>query len=129
MENKLNKFIRIQKDSLSRSCHSNVVYKICCNNCNAFYVGQTGRQLATRIKEHRSNINLSLESLSVVSVHRLDGHEFDWDNTIILDEESNYKKRIISEMLHISTQENSLNLHNNTDSSDKSYLPIMKKCI
>ena len=28
-------------------------------------------------------------------------HEFDWDNVKIIDYESNYKKRIISEMIHI----------------------------
>lgn len=71
----------------------------------ASYVGQTGRQLAMRIKEHRSNINYLVESLSVVSVHRLEGHDFNWDNTIILDKEFSYKKRIISEMIYISLQE------------------------
>ena len=28
-------------------------------------------------------------------------HEFDWNNVKIIDYESNYKKRIISEMIHI----------------------------
>jgi len=31
-------------------------------------------------------------------------HEFDWDNTQILDFETNYNKRLISEMIHIKEQ-------------------------
>ncbi|EFN60978.1 hypothetical protein EAG_13289, partial [Camponotus floridanus] len=55
--NKLNRLIKAHKDQLPRENLSNVVYKIPCNDCTATYVGQTGRQLKTRIKEHRSNIN------------------------------------------------------------------------
>lgn len=105
-----------------------MVYKINYNNCNASYEGQTGRQLATRIKEHRSNKKYSVESLLVVSLHRLDDHDFDWDNILILDKESSYRKKILSEMLHISLQENGLNLQIDTDALDKSYHPIVKKC-
>jgi len=45
--NKLNTFIRAQKDKLP-TLHSNVVYKINCQNCDASYVGQTKRLLKTR---------------------------------------------------------------------------------
>jgi len=39
---------------------------------------------------------------SVISEHRLQlDHEFDWDHVEILDEESYFGKRLISEMLHI----------------------------
>ena len=30
-----------------------VVYKIPCNQCEKIYIGETGRQLGTRITEHR----------------------------------------------------------------------------
>lgn len=77
VSNKLNRFIKAGKDPLPFLNHSGLIYKICCNQCSASYVGQTSRQLSTRIKEHKSNINRSLESLSVVSRHSLNGHEFD----------------------------------------------------
>jgi len=54
---KLNKFIKIQKDVLSQSSQSNVVYKI---DCDASYVGQTSRCLKTHISEHRNHINRTL---------------------------------------------------------------------
>jgi len=65
---------------------------------------------------------------SVVSGHRLEGHEFDWDNILILDEEPSYKKRLISEMLHISQQRKGLNVQSDTDMLDKSCIPLIKKC-
>lgn len=37
--------------------HNNVVYKIDCKNCDAFYVGQTKRMLETRAEEHRSSLS------------------------------------------------------------------------
>jgi len=57
-------------------------------------------------------INYSSDSHTVVSSHRLLGHDFNWDDTIILDEEPFYRKRLVSEMLHISQQKNGLNLLN-----------------
>jgi len=90
--------------------NNNVVYKISCNNCNASYVDQTKRQLKTRINEHIKNIALEESKHSVITKHILDkNHTFNWQNTKILDFESNYFKRLISEMIHIKTQENSLN--------------------
>lgn len=72
--NKLNRIIKNQKDPLPAQKLSNVVYKINCGDCDASYVGQTGRQLNTRIKEHRQNINRPSSSISVE--HRLKGHEY-----------------------------------------------------
>ena len=41
--NKLNKFIKVHKDSLPKNTHNNVVYKISCGDCDASYVDQTKR--------------------------------------------------------------------------------------
>ena len=43
------------------------------------------------------------------------------------DEEPCYKKRLISEMLNIKKQKNSLNLQTDTKSLYKAYLPIINK--
>ncbi|KYN31257.1 hypothetical protein ALC56_14440, partial [Trachymyrmex septentrionalis] len=114
--NKMDKYIKVQKDTCPRTSKSNVVYKILCNNCDASYVGQTGRQLKTRIAEHRNHIRHKASPRSVITEHRLlHDHDFQWDNVQILDEEPSYRKHLISEMLHIKKQKNSLNLQTDTE--------------
>jgi len=45
---------KMKQANLSRD---GVVYAITCSNCRGMYVGQTGRQLVQRIKEHERAIN------------------------------------------------------------------------
>ena len=126
--NKLDKIIKTQKDKNEQPCTSNVVYKINCKDCNASYVGQTKRQLQTRMKEHINNIKLDSARHSVISAHILnEHHSFDWDNVRILDSETNYYKRLISEMLHIKEQKNGLNLNKDTELLSESYFDILEK--
>jgi len=42
------------------------------------------------------------------------GHQFDWENVKILDEEMNYNKRLISEMIFIKRQKHGLNAQMDT---------------
>ncbi|KYN38925.1 hypothetical protein ALC56_06685, partial [Trachymyrmex septentrionalis] len=125
--NKMSKYIRVQKDTCPRTSKNNV-YKILCNNCDASYVGQTGRKLKTRIAEHRNHIRYKTSARSVITEHRLlHDHDFQWDDVQILDEEPSYRKRLILEMLHIKRQKNSLNLQTDTEGLHKAYLPIINK--
>ena len=90
---------------------SNMVYKICCKDCDASYVKQTGRRLKTRIAEHRNHIRWNTTTHLVITDYRLEeDYEFDWENVAILDEESQYRKRLVSEMLHSRRQTRGLNL-------------------
>ncbi|KYM97837.1 hypothetical protein ALC62_11470 [Cyphomyrmex costatus] len=124
--NKLNDYIKVQKDSIPHDTKMNVIYKIKCNDCDATYVGQTKRKLITRVNEHRNHIRRNTSSKSVITDHRLDhSHEFNWNNVNILDCESFYHKRLISEMLYIKTQSNGLNLKTDTDGLDRSYADIL----
>jgi len=76
--NKLDRIIRVQKDHTEYSQKNNIVYKINCSNCEASYVGQTKRQLKTRVKEHCNNIKLNKSKHSVITEHRLNfDHDFD----------------------------------------------------
>ncbi|KYN22422.1 hypothetical protein ALC57_05184 [Trachymyrmex cornetzi] len=126
--NKMSKYIKVQKDILNKNCKNNVVYKISCNDCDASYVGQTGRQLRTRISEHRNHIKYNTTTRSVITEHRLqNNHDFRWDDVEILDEEPIYRKRLISEMVNIKKQTNSLNLQTDTEGLHRAYLPIINK--
>jgi hypothetical protein len=124
--NRLDKFIKLHKDITDHNSKNNIIYKIMCKDCDASYVGQTKRKLNTRIIEHKRNIKQS--NLSVVSRHIIDmNHDMDWNDVRILDCESNYYKRLISETIHIKQQKNSLNLIDDIDLLDKAYFPILDK--
>lgn len=73
-------------------------------------MGQTKRQLRTRIREHKSNIKQDASRHNVLVEHIFCDHMFDWSSVKILDQETNYKKRLISEMTHIKVQKIGINL-------------------
>lgn len=124
--NKLNTFIKLHKDPTEHTLKNNIIYKIHCNECDASYVGQTKRKLNTRINEHKRNIKQP--KLNVVSQHIMDSnHSMNWSNVQILDHETNYYKRLISETIHIKQQKNGLNINEDTDLLDKTYFPLLEK--
>jgi len=87
--NKFNSIIKAQKDPLPADCKKNIAYKISCNDYDTSYVGQTCRQLKTRISEHKNDINRNKTNPLVVMNHRTrHNHDFDWNNVQILDTET-----------------------------------------
>jgi len=83
-------------------------------------VDQTKRTLNTRVNKHRSTGGIP--QLLVITDHRLKSkHEFDWDNVKILDNETNYNKRLISEMIYIKKQKHGLNAQTDTALLDPIY--------
>jgi len=126
--NKMNNIIKVHKDPLKNDNKCNIIYKIDCNNCDASYVGQTSRQLQTRIKEHRNHIRWNSGNRSVITEHRLEfDHDFKWDDIRLLDREPILTKRLTSEMLFIKRQENSINLQTDTELLPDIYLPLINK--
>ena len=102
--NKLNNIIKLGKDKTKIGDNVNVVYKINCKNCDASYVGQTGRRLDVGIKEHtRKYVNQDNNS-SLYTHATNNNHDIDLTNIKILDTESNRGKRLFSEALFIHTQ-------------------------
>ena len=124
---KLNRFITTGKDNIDHLSCNDVMYRINCKDCDSSYVGQTKRQLRTRVSEHKADIKRA-SSPSVISMHRMDNdHNFDWENVEILDKEPSYIKRSISEMLHIKKQLNRLNKQSDTELLPDAYLPILER--
>jgi len=125
--NSFNRFIKPHKDKNTDEC-SNVVYKLSCKDCDASYIGQTKRQLKTRIKEHKSNIKLDPNKISVISEHiNSFNHSFNWDNIKILDVEHNYFKRLTSEIIHIKEQKTGINLQTDSELLNEEYTTILSK--
>jgi len=76
------------------------------------------------------NIEIKRNSnqVSVITNHRITfEYEFDWDNVKVLDEEINYKKRLISEMIHIKNQKCGLNSQNDTELLDPLYHDLVQQ--
>lgn len=92
---------------------SHVVYKINCNNCEGVYIGQTEQKLKDRLKGHKYS-----KTQTALYKHKTEnGHTFNYDETVVLDRETNKKSREFLEMIHIKQNEKSIN-----DRSDIKYL-------
>jgi len=94
--NTLKKYIKGEKDKLEIWYQQDVVYKITCKDCEATYIGQTKRQLGTRLQEHVKDINKKSGTLSVISNHHIENnHVMNWSEVKIVDKKRLYTKRII----------------------------------
>jgi len=73
-----------------------------------------------------SDVNKKNGFLSVISNHRLErNHEMNWNEIRILDTESSYSKRLVSEMIFVKKQPNGFNKQSGTDLLSEAYLPII----
>ena len=105
------------KDQIPKEKKTGVVYKIPCKTCNKSYIGETGRTLETRLKEHKRDANQAtnrpytrgnrteaqdIRHKSAITDHcARENCVIDWDNTSILDREDNHEIRQIKEAVHI----------------------------
>ena len=80
------------------------MYKIDCEDCDAKYVGETGRALNARLKEHRrprtSHVGKHLKE------HQ---HQFKDQDVAVLHQEANWFKRGIAEAYYIELERPTLN--------------------
>ncbi len=67
------------KDRQPKNLMSNVVYKIKCNDCNSYYIGETGRCLYTRFQEHNKSSGSGLTEIGK-HLHENPSHSIDFDN-------------------------------------------------
>ena len=106
----LRKILSHPKDRIPDDNKSNVVYKINCLDCDASYVGETGRALKTRISEHRRAVEKMNFSGSALAQHAWENHHhIDWTSACILGTESHYRSRLSREAIYIRRQPSSLN--------------------
>ena len=92
-------------------------------SCHIYNIGETKRSLKIRINEHKNKRN----SESVVFKHRSQfNHEFDWEHGKIVDYESEYKRRLTSEMIYIKCNQFSINKKEDIFTSNRIYFPLLK---
>ena len=98
-----------QKDPADPNKQDGVVYKIRCT-CGKVYIGETGRSMQERMKEHDSDIWLARTQNSAVSEHANGtGHKPLWNETKLIDRERHWYTRKEKEAIHIRLDPNNIN--------------------
>ena len=64
---------------------TNVFYKIPCSDCTWNYIGETGRSLQNRKKEHIRNTKVFKKGSNIASHAWLKGHTIDFENARVID--------------------------------------------
>ena len=73
------------------------VYKIPCKSCKKVYIGETGRDLKKRIKEHKGDIVSQKPSSAIAEHVRKEDHHFDFKKAKIIFHCNNFRRRRIVE--------------------------------
>ena len=85
-------------------------YKIPCCSYPKVYIGQTGRTLGQRVKEHQRSVRDKKIATSVLAKHsERTGHTADWTRAEVLDNCSHTSKRCLVESWMIQKEPSSLN--------------------
>ena len=114
------------KDKRKVGEKAGVVYKLDCKNCDAKYVGETGRQLQERMNEHQRDIVKKKKTSKVYEHVSKTKHAFDFDNVSVLDNCSHKKVRLQLESVHSYIQSNSINRSLTLNSAYKPLLQVQK---
>jgi len=108
------KYAMHPKDRINDEEKPEVVYKIPCKNCDRIFVGETGRPLGVRIKEHRKEVDsitgiftraektraASVCNKSAITDHVCnENHVIDWEKAKVIYRESDKSGRHIREAI------------------------------
>jgi hypothetical protein len=106
---KTRQLLRTVKDDLDLKIPG--VYRIPCE-CGKVYIGQTGRSIETRCKEHMRDIRLDQPEKTEVAEHSINtGHQIDF-NVSVLDRASGYMDRLVKEVIQIRLKHKNFNKDN-----------------
>ena len=95
------------------------MYQISSRDCNAVYVGETGRSVRTRKREHADAVKTFNTKKSALGQHVVDfNHIIDWDNVKILKSESHAYRRRVAESFLINQKACSCYVINRNDGAN-----------
>ncbi len=97
------------KDPVPNESKAGIVYCMKCS-CGKCYIGQTGRQLNSRLNEHKIAIRKK-DDKNAMAVHLKNAdplHQVTLEETTVLHQEKHWRKREIKEGLYIKMHANSL---------------------
>ena len=107
--NTLGSKVSFCKDRVGKEDKNSVVYKVPCRDCSFSYIGETGRELKVRIREHISNVRNNISNSQIAQHTHEHNHTMNWNNTSILSQHKHNRSRRILEACHTLTTQNTLN--------------------
>ena len=85
------------------------VYKIKCSDCQATCIGETGRNLTTRLNEHKRATKKGDVNNNIAEHHLKKSHTIDWDSATCLAYSTDYYQRITLESWFTNLEQTALN--------------------
>ena len=98
------------KSRTPRECKRGAVYEIPCADCDSVYIGETGRSLKDRIKEHKYAVNRGDMKNGVAAHAWYSQHQVDWSSAKVRTVEPFLWKRKVLEAIHIQREASTSNL-------------------
>lgn len=114
------------KDKTPINLQNNVVYKIPCNNCQQIYIGQTKRNLQSRLTSHKSDCNRKVLNCALTEHMERNKHQPNYEGVKVLHRENNLSKRLFLEMIEINEEVNSMNKKTDVNGLSAIYTYILK---
>ena len=109
LTNPLRQLLTNVKDKDEPNDRQGAVYKIKCCDCQATYVGETGRNLNTRLTEHkRATRNGDLNN-NIAEHHLQTNHRIDWDSAECVIYSTDYYQRLTLESWFTNLEQTPLN--------------------
>ena len=122
----IRKLLPSLKEPLDNSEKSCLVYQVLCRHCSFVYIGQTKRDLKSRLDEHKRAIKNQRPDLSAFCEHSITtDHIISWTEAKILELETDYRKRLSFETWHTNAKLHVMN-RNDGSSFPAVYLDLLK---
>ncbi len=97
------------KDPIPVESQTGVIYQVSCGTCHISYIGQTGRTITHRLKEHKQALT-SPYHFSAVAEHAMkESHVIDWKNGKVIDICHQLYPRCYLESWYIKTKGSKIN--------------------
>ena len=105
------------KDAIEPTKQDSVVYKIPCE-CGKVYIGETGRVMQERIKEHDRDIWLARTQTSAVWEHANEtGHPPTWKEVKFTYRDPHWYTRRVKEVINVRLHPNNINRNSGIENS------------
>ena len=97
------------KDKDKPEDRQGAVYKIKCCDCQASYIGETGRNVSTRLTEHKRATRNGDVNNHIAEHHLKTKHQIDWDSATCITYSTDYYQRLTLESWFTNLEQTPLN--------------------